>query len=96
MTRPHLKTTRYDSAYHLKSKKDIAAYIDAALRTDDRAIIRQAITTVSRALGVKKIARDSGIGRERLFRVLASDEKREVNTLIKVARTLRALHSRVE
>ena len=96
MTRPHLKTTRYDSAYHLKSKKDIAAYIDAALRTDDRAIIRQAITTVSRALGVMKIARDSGIGHEHLCRALAADEKRDVNTLIKVARSLRALHSRVE
>ena len=50
--RSELKTTRYDSADYLKSEKDIAAYLDAALEDGDPALIRHALNAIARARGM--------------------------------------------
>jgi len=56
-------TTRpWDSAEHLKTGEDIAAYLDACLEEagDDIAFIAEALGTVARARGMSQLARDTG------------------------------------
>ena len=52
MAKTKLKTTRYDSAEYLKSEKDIAAYLDAALADGDPGVIRHALNVIARARGM--------------------------------------------
>ena len=88
MAKTKLKTTRYDSAEYLKSEKDIAAYLDAALEVGDPALIRHALNVIARARGMTQIARDSGVTRESLYRALAENGNPEFTTVLKVVHAL--------
>jgi probable addiction module antidote protein len=88
MTKAKLKTTPYDSAAYLKSEKDIAAYLDAALEDGDPALIRHALNVIARARGMTQIARDSGVTRESLYRALGENGNPEFTTVLKVVHAL--------
>ena len=88
MAKTKLKTTRYGSAKYLKSKKDIAAYLDAALEDGDPRLIRHALNVIARARGMTQIARDSGVTRESLYRALAENGNPEFTTVLKVVHAL--------
>lgn len=88
MAKTKLKTTRYDSAEYLKSEKDIAAYLDAALEDGDPGVIRHALNVIARARGMTQIARDSGVTRESLYRALAENGNPEFTTVLKVVHAL--------
>ena len=85
-----LKTTRYDSADYLTSEKDIAAYLDAALNAADPALVGRAIEVIARARGITQISYDCGVERVSLCKALAEEGDRELDTVLKVARSLRA------
>ena len=84
-----LKTTRYDSADYIKTEKDIEAFLDAALSENDPLIMYHAIKAVARSLGMKHIARVTGIGYERVCKVLAKDDDGD-KSVVKIVRSLRA------
>ena len=88
MEKARLKTTRYDSADYLRNKKDIAAYLDAALEDGDPGLIRHALNVIVRARGIAQIARDSGIVRETLSQVFAETGKPKFTTVLKVVHAL--------
>lgn len=44
-----LKTTRWDSAEHLQTEEDIAAYLNAVLEEDDPALVKNAFDVIARA-----------------------------------------------
>jgi len=88
MPKTKLKTTPYDSAAYLKSEKDIAAYLDAALEDGDPTLIRHALNVIARARGMTQIARDSGVTRESLYRALGENGNPEFSTILKVVHAL--------
>ena len=88
MAKANLKTTRYDSAEYLKSEKDIAAYLDAALEDGDPALIPHPLNTIARARAMTQIARNSRVTRESLYRALAEDGNPEFTTVLKVVHAL--------
>jgi len=55
-----LKTTRYDTAKYLKTKKDVAAYLDAVFADGDPALIAHALGVVARTEGMAEIAKQAG------------------------------------
>jgi probable addiction module antidote protein len=63
-----VKTTRFDSAQYLDSDEAISAYLEEALMTDDPAFIAQALGTVARARGMSRIAKETGLSRESLYK----------------------------
>jgi probable addiction module antidote protein len=84
-------TTRpWDSAEHLKTDEDIAAYLDAVLEEagDDTAFIAKAIGTVARARGMTQLANDTGLAREALYRALSPTGNPNFGTVLKVLRAL--------
>jgi len=84
-------TTRpWDSAEHLKTDEDIAAYIDAALEEagEDTAFIAKALGTVARARGMTQLAKDTGLAREALYRALSPSGNPKFDTVLKVLRAL--------
>lgn len=82
--------TRFDAAEYLKTPADMAAYLDACFEEDrgDGALIRAALNDIARAKGMTQIARDSGLGRESLYKALGSTGNPEFATIMKVMKAL--------
>lgn len=78
------KTTVWDAAAHLKTKKARAAYLAFALEEGDSALIAAALGDIARSEGMAKIAQKTGLGRESLYKTLSMDGNPELTTLLKV------------
>ena len=87
-----LKTRRWDAAERLKTKEDIAAYLDAVLQDGDPDLLKAALGDIARAKGMTEIAQAAGLGRANLYKALSPDGNPEFAT---VARVLRALGLRL-
>lgn len=73
----------------LRDPKEAAAYLDAALEGGDRAAFLLAIRNVIDALGgMTQIARNTGLNRENLYRVLSEKGNPELNSLEKLLKAL--------
>lgn len=79
-----LKTTRWDSAEHLRNDEEIAAYMEAAMEQGDPALIAHALGTIARARGMTQIARDTGMAREALYRALSPEGNPSFGTVLRV------------
>ena len=84
------KATPYDVAEHLRTPKEMAAYLDAWLEEapDDVAGISRALGDIARAKGMSQVAKDAGLSRESLYRALSADGNPSFATVLKVARAL--------
>jgi len=65
----------FDAADYLDDDETIAAYITAALEEDDPDAFLSALKTVARARGMTQLAKDTGLGRESLYKALALGAK---------------------
>jgi probable addiction module antidote protein len=83
-----IKTRPWDAAEHLKTEDDMAAYLEAALGDGDPALIAAALGDIARAKGMSQIARETGLGRENLYKALSPDGNPEFSTVLKVVRSL--------
>ena len=88
MGKTKTSTHPWDAATYLESDVDIAAYLDAVLDEDDPALLAAALGDVARAKGMTSIARETGLGRESLYKALSSDGNPEFATVQKVVRSL--------
>ena len=66
----------------------MAAYLEAALEDGDCALIGAALGDIARAKGMTQIARDTGLGRESLYKALSPDGNPEFATILKVINAL--------
>jgi probable addiction module antidote protein len=82
------KTRAWNAVEHLKSHKNIAAYLEAALEEGDAALFAAALGDVARAKGMSEIARATGLGRESLYKALSADGNPEFATVLKVLKSL--------
>ena len=83
-----IKTRSWDPAEHLTTEGDMAAYLEAALEDGDPALIAAALGEIARAKGMSQIARETGLGRESLYKALSPDGNPEFSTVLKVVRAL--------
>jgi probable addiction module antidote protein len=81
---------KWDSAEHLKTEEDIALYFEACLDEagDDAAFIAKALGTIARARGMTQLAKDTGLGRESLYKALSGEGNPSFATILKVTRAL--------
>jgi probable addiction module antidote protein len=80
--------SRFDAAEYLESEADIAAYLEAASQDGNPKVLMAAIGDVIRARNLSKIARDSGITREGLYKAFSPDGNPSFSTVVKVAKAL--------
>ena len=83
-----LETTKWDTADILDSPEMIAAYIDAALEDGDPALIAAALGNVARAKGMSKIAKETGVTREGLYKALSAEGDPRLTTFLGVIKSL--------
>lgn len=69
----NIRLRKWDSAEHLKTEEDMALYFDACMEEagDDAAFIAKALGVIARAHGMSQLARDTGMGRESLYKALS-------------------------
>jgi len=83
-------TSRYDVADHLRTPEEMAAYLEACLEEadGDAAFVAKALGDIARASGMAKIARDTGLSRESLYRSLSGERVPNFDTVLKVLRAM--------
>lgn len=85
-----MKLRKWDSAEHLKTPDDMAAYLDACMEEagDDAAFIAKALGNIARAKGMTQLAKDTGMGRESLYKALSGEGNPSFATVLKVTHAL--------
>ncbi len=83
-----IKLRPYDTARYLDSEEMIQLYLEEALEIGDPAFIAQALGTVARARGMSKVAKDSGLSRESLYKALGPNGNPEFATVMRVIDSL--------
>ncbi len=78
------KLTKFDAADYLESDEAIAEYLTAALEDANPDVFLAAVSDVAKARGMATIAKESGLGRESLYKALAPGAKPRYDTILKV------------
>ena len=82
------KTHPWNVEDYLETKEDMAAYLEPALEEGDPALVAAAMGDIARAKGMTQIARETGLGRESLYKALSSEGNPEFSTILKVIQAL--------
>ena len=83
-----VSTYLWDAAEHLETKEDIAAYLESALEDGDPSLVVAALGDIARSKGMTNIARETGFGRESLYKALSIEGNPEFATVLKVLQSL--------
>lgn len=81
---------KWDVVEHLKTEEDMALYLEAAMEEagDDANFIVKVLGDIARARGMTQLARDTGLGRESLYKALSGEGNPSFATILKVTRAL--------
>jgi probable addiction module antidote protein len=88
MTMKKPKLREWDPAVYLETEADMAHYLAAALDEADPALIAAALGDIARAKGMSQLAKETGLGRESLYKALSADGNPEFATILKVVSAL--------
>lgn len=83
-----LKTYPFDVADYLKTKRDVALYLEAVLEDGDIEHFMDAIGVIARSKGMSEISRATGLGRTSLYKTLSQEGNPEFATIVKVLKAL--------
>lgn len=79
-----VKVAPFDASEYLDDEKVIAEYLTAALEDPNPEVFLIAVANVAKARGIAKVAQDSGLGRESLYKALAPGAKPRYETVRKL------------
>ncbi len=83
-----LKTTPFDAARHLGSKKAQAELLSDAIESGDARYIAAALGVIARARGMSQVASEAGITREALYKTLSARGDPRLTTLLGITKAL--------
>lgn len=82
------KITDLDVSEYLDTEESIASYLSSIIEEGDPQLLLSAISDVAKARGMSKIASDSGLGRESLYKTLKTGSKPRFETILKILNSL--------
>ena len=83
-----MKTTKFDIADYLDSNEMIAEYLNVVLEEGNDAEIISAIRNIAKAIGMTKIAEETGLSRPSLYKALSEGAKPQFGTIMKVLKAV--------
>lgn len=85
-----IQLRKWDSAEHLKTEEDMVLYLQACMEEagDDAAFIAAALGDIARAKSMTQLAKDTGMGRESLYKALSGEGNPSFGTILKVMHAL--------
>lgn len=82
------KLKAFDITRHLDSEEAVAEYLSQVLKDGDNAELIRALGHIAKAKGMATVAKDSGLGRESLYKALAEGSQPRFDTISKVINAL--------
>ena len=82
------KISTFDVADYLDNEEVISEYLSTALEDPDPDIFLMAVRNVARARGMTQLAKDTGLGRESLYKALSPGAKPRYDTVLKLVTAL--------
>ncbi len=83
-----MKLTQFDMSKYLDSDESIEEYLNQVLEDGDNAEFIRAVGYIAKAKGMTSIAKDTGLGRESLYKAFNGEANPRFDTVIKVMRSL--------
>ncbi len=83
-----MKTSKFDVADYLDSNEMIAEYLNTVLEEGDNSDIVVALGHIAKAIGMSKIAEETGMSRPSLYKALSDGAKPQFTTIMKVLRAV--------
>ncbi len=78
----------FDPANYIETVEDAAHYLTAAAEGGDAAHFASALGDIARARNMSKLARDTGLTREGLYKALSGDGNPSLDTAMRVLNSL--------
>jgi probable addiction module antidote protein len=88
MSKQTLPLAPFDAADYLDSEETIAEFLAIAAEDDTPGVFMRAVEAVAKARGMAKVAEESGLSRESLYKALAADAHPRFDTVRRVLRAL--------
>lgn len=83
-----MKVTRFNIADYLDDDEMIQEYLNTVLEEGDSKDIIAALGHVAKAIGMSKIAEQTGLSRPSLYKALSDNSKPQFDTILKVLRAV--------
>ncbi|WP_417444004.1 addiction module antidote protein [Joostella sp.] len=83
-----METSKFEIADYLESKEMIAEYLNIVLEEGNNADIINAIGHIAKAIGMTKIAEETGLSRPSLYKALSDGAKPQFETIMKVLKAI--------
>ena len=83
-----METTKFDIADYLDNNEMITAYLNTVLEEGSETEIITAIGHVAKAIGMTKIAQETGMSRPSLYKALSEGSKPQFSTIMKVLKAV--------
>ena len=83
-----METSKFDIADYLDSNEMIAEYLNSVLEEGNDADVITAIGHIAKAIGMTKIAEETGMSRPSLYKALSDGAKPQFETIMKVLKAI--------
>ncbi|GAA4778286.1 putative addiction module antidote protein [Olivibacter ginsenosidimutans] len=83
-----METSKFDIADYLDSNEMIAEYLNTVLEDGNDSEIIAAIGHIAKAIGMTKIAEETGLSRPSLYKALSNGSKPQFGTIMKVLKAV--------
>lgn len=83
-----METKKFDIADYLDNNEMIAEYLNTVLEEGKNDEIVIAIGHIAKAIGMTKIAEETGLSRPSLYKALAEGSKPQFSTIVKVLKAV--------
>jgi probable addiction module antidote protein len=83
-----METSKFDIADYLDSNEMIAEYLNAVLEEGSDTEIVSAIGHIAKAIGMTRIAEETGMSRPSLYKALSDGAKPQFSTIMKVLKAV--------
>lgn len=83
-----MSTSKFDIADYLDSNEMIAEYLNAVLEEGNNQDLINAIGNIAKAIGMTKIAEETGLSRPSLYKALSEGAHPQFSTIMKVLRAV--------
>ncbi len=83
-----VELSNFDISEYLDNKEIMAEYLSQVLADGDTDELLEALGHIAKAKGMSQIAKDTGLGRESLYKTFRKGTKPKFDTIVKVINSL--------
>jgi probable addiction module antidote protein len=82
------RSKRFDAAKFLETEEALAGYLNKAIETENMNELMRSIGIIAKARGMTRIAKETGLSRENLYKSLSNNGNPQFETVVLVLKAL--------